>query len=169
MGKLIPDTSVVTFYRRSLTPADALIVDAGENPVPAQDNKKINLDEAEWVTLDGSAKAVRLGAAPGLAGILAFPVWVSDRRDAAAALKITVIHGPHCGKTSLFDTTVGAYTPGQALTVKLIGGKSILTKATPASSEAINAIAEGPAAGATAEYPNGFLPYTTVGAGGILP
>jgi len=167
MGKVLPDTSVVTFYRRSLTPADALISDSGENSDPALDTKTIDVEAGEWVTLDGSKKAVRLGASPGGAGLLAFPVWVSDRRDAAAALQITVIHGVHQGQISLFDTGVGAYSPGDRLTAKLVSGKSILTKA--ASGDAVVAIAEGPASAATAEFPSGLLPYTTINAGHIVP
>jgi hypothetical protein len=166
MGKLLIDHSMLTFFRRPLTPADSLITNSGENPFPALDTKRINVDEAEWVTLDASGKAVKLGAAPAAAALLAFPVWVGDRRDAAAALSIAVVHGPHNAKTSLFDTTVGAYAPGQRLTPKLIAGKSKLTKSV--SGDGVVAIAEGPAAGATTDFPDGFLPYTTVNAGGVV-
>ena len=41
MGKLNPETSVVTFYRRSLKVADSLISDAGENSSPALDTKEL--------------------------------------------------------------------------------------------------------------------------------
>lgn len=165
MGKLNPDTSVVTFYRRSLPVADALISDAGENASPALDTKKIDLEEGEWVTLDSAGKAVRLGASPGAAGLLAFPVWVGGRRDAGAALQITVIHGIHIAKISIFDTGVGAYAAGGLLTAKLVAGKSILTKAT--TGDPVVAIAEGPASPATTEFPDGLLTYTNINAGGL--
>lgn len=167
MGRLLPDTSVVTFYRRSLTPADALIVNSGENAFPSLDTQRITVVEGEWVTLDAAGKAVKLVAAPGVAGILAFPVWVSDRKDAGAARAITVIHGVHCGRTSVFNVAAGPYAPGDLLTAKLVGGLSQLTKAV--AGEAIVAIAEGPATGADAQFPDGFLPYTTINAGGFKP
>jgi len=159
MGKLIPETSIVTFYRRSLTPADSLIDDAGTNPDPALDLKVIDVAEADWVTLDDTGKAIAIGATPKG---LAFPVWVGGRSDAGAAKSITVIAGPHSGKTSNFDTTGGAYTAGQRLTAK--NGK--LYKA--ASGDPVVAMAEGAAAGADATYPNGYLSYNTYCIGHIV-
>lgn len=167
MGKLIPDTSVVTIYRRSLTPADAIIQDANENPSPALDTKEITVEEGEWVTLDAAGKAIRLPASPGAAGLLAFPVWVSDRRDAGAALQLTVIHGVHIAKTTEFDAADLPFAAGDRLTAKLVSGKSVLKRA--ATGDAVVAIAEGNAAGATSEFPNGFLPYTTMNTGFVLP
>lgn len=152
MGKLIPETSVVTFYRRALVPADSLLDDAGTNPEPALDLKVIDVEEGDWVTLDTDGKAVAIAATPKR---LAFPVWVGGRTDAAAAKSITVIAGPHSGKTTNFDTGGGAYTPGDMLTAK--NGK--LYKAS--SGEPVVAVAEGPAAGADATYPDGYLPYNT--------
>ena len=167
MGKLLPDTSVVTFYRRSIVPADSFIVNSGENAFPSLDTKRITIVEGEWVTLDASKKAIKLGAAPGAAGLLAFPVWVSDRKDAGAALAVTVIHGVHSGRTSVFNVAAGPYAPGSRLTAKLVAGLRQLTLA--AAGDAIVAIAEGAAEGADAQFPDGFLPYTTVNAGGIQP
>lgn len=159
MGKLIPDTSIVTFYRRALTPADSLLSDAGTNPDPALDLKKVGVAEADWVTLDDTGKAVAITTSKQLA----FPVWVGDRTDAAAAKSITVIAGPHSGKTSNFDTGAGAYTAGQKLTAK--NGK--LYKA--GTGDPVVAIAEGAASGADSTYPNGYLPYNTYCIGAILP
>lgn len=167
MGKLIPDTSVVTVYRRSLTPADVLISNDPQNPFPSLANKQVNVDEGEWVTLDAAGKAVKLGASPGAAGLLAFAVWVGKRSDAGAALQITVIFGAYIAKTSVFDFASGPYAAGDLLTAKLVAGASQLTKA--ASGDPVVAICEGPASGVTTDFPNGFLPYNTMNAGFIKP
>lgn len=162
MGRLIIDTSVTSFYRRSLTPADSEIEAEGLNPEPALDTNRVKLLEGEWVTLDSDGKAVKTGAtASGYH--LAFPVWVGQRSDAGAALKITAIQGVYNGKTTVFDSGV-AYTPGMPL--KTVNGE--LTEA-DTSGDRIIAFAEGPAAGATTQYPDGFLPFTTQNAGGYLP
>ena len=160
MGKLIPDTSVVTFYRRSIQPADSEISDAVGNPFPSQALKQVNIEEGEWVTLDSAGKALKVGAT---ATRLAFATWVGKRTDAGAALQITVVFGAYVAKTSVFDVAAGPYVAGDLLTAKL----AKLTKA--ATGEPIVAICEGAAAGATTEFPDGFLPYNTINVGGNAP
>lgn len=162
MGKLVLDTSILSFYRRSLKPADALISDAGTNPAPALDLKAINLVEGDWVSLNDAGEAVAITSVKRLA----YPVWVGGRTDSAAAGKITVIAGPHSGKTSRFDATPtggGAYAAGELLTVR----NGVLDRC--ASGEPINAICEGEVTDVSTDFPDGFLPYTTVNSGGYAP
>jgi len=162
MGKLIPDTSVVTFYRRSLAPADSEISNEGLNPAPALDTKEIDIDEGQWVTLDAAGKAVKVG---GTATRLAFAVWVGRRSDAGAALQITAIFGVYIASTSVFNPSPagGAYVAGDLLTAK----SARLDRA--ATGEPIVAVAEGPVFGATTEFPDGFLKYNTAMIGGFAP
>ena len=167
MGKFLPDTSIVTFYRRSIAPAAALISADPQNPFPSLQNSLINVQEGAWVTLDATGKAVKLGVTPGATGLLAFAVWVGNRSDAAAALQITVVFGHYVAKTTVFDFASGPYVPGDLLTAKLIAGESQLTRA--AVGDPVVAIAEGPAAGGTTDFPNGFLPFNTMNAGFIKP
>lgn len=160
MGKVLIENSVVSFYRRPLTPADALIVAAGINPSPALDMNKVNLAEGDWVTLDSAGKAIKVTTPTRLA----FMVWVGDRTDSAFAKSITVIFGTYIAKSSVFDETPtggGAYAAGDLLTVR----DARLDKA--ASTEPIVAVAEGPVGDITSEFANGFLKFNTQGVGGV--
>lgn len=158
MGKVTPDTSVVTFYRRSLTPADSEIIPSGVNSPPALDTDAVDIDEGQWVTLDTDGKAVKVGAT---ATANAFVVWVGRRTDAGAARQITVIFGTYIAKTTEFKAAT--YAAGDYLTAKNARLEIAL------SGEPVVGIAEGPLAGATTEFPNGFLPYNTQFAGGFAP
>lgn len=158
MGKVTPDTSVVTFYRRSLIPADSELIPAGVNSPPALDTDEVDIDEGQWVTMDASGKAVKVGAS---AVANAFVVWVGRRTDAGAARQVTVIFGTYIAKTTEFK--VDTYAADDLLTAK----NARLEKAL--SGEPIVGIAEGPLAGATTQFPNGFLPYNTQFAGGFAP
>ncbi len=159
MGKVTPDTSVVTFYRRSLTPADSEIIPAGVNSPPALDSDAVDIDEGQWVTLDTDGKAVKVGAT---ATANAFVVWVGRRTDAGAARQLTVIFGTYIAKTTEFKST-DTYEPGTYLVAKNARLEKALT------GEPVVGIAEGAPAGATVEYPNGYLPYNTQFAGGFAP
>ena len=158
MGQLNPNTSIITFYRESLKPADSLISPSGQNPFPAQDTVTIGIETGQWITKDTSGNAILATAG----GYLVFPCWVGDRSDAGAALQITAIRGPHQAQTTVFDPTPAtAYAPGVPLTVD---GSSRLTSA--GSGDIIVAVAEGAPVGANAQFPNGFLPYNTFNVGG---
>ena len=159
MGKVTPDTSVVTFYRRSLIPADSELIPAGVNSLPALDTDVVDIDEGQWVTMDTDGKAVKVG---GTATANAFVVWVGRRTDAGAARQVTVIFGTYIAKTTEFNSAQ-SFVPGTLLTAK----NARLEKA--ATGEPIVGIAEGPPLGATTEFPNGFLPYNTQFAGGFAP
>lgn len=160
MGKLIPETSVVSFYRRNLTPADSLIVAEGLNPSPAIDLDTVNVAEGQWVTLDAAGKAIKVTNPTRLA----FVVWVGGRRDAGAAKSITVLFGSYIAKSSVFDTTPtggGAYVAGDLLTVRT----AQLDRA--AGGEPIVAILESPVVDVSSEFPDGFLKFNTQGVGGV--
>lgn len=162
MGKLIPETSVVSFYRRALVPADALYVDAGINPAPSLDFKKVNVAEGDWVTLDSSGKAIKVTVPTRLA----FVVWVGDRTDSGMAKQMTVLFGSFIAKTSVFDTTPtggGAYAAGNLLTVR----DAALDRC--ASGEPIVAICEQPIVDTSSDFPNGFLKFNTQQIGGVAP
>ena len=162
MGKLIIENSVVTFYRRSLTPADSLISDAGVNPYPSIDMKVLSVEEGQWVSRDSDGKAVAITTPVRLA----YAVWGGNRQDAAAASALTVIAGVFIAKTNVFDaspTGGGDYAVGTPLTVR----NGQLDKA--GASEPINAIAEGPVSDPSTEYPDGLLEFNTFQCFPLMP
>lgn len=144
-------------YRRSIEVASSLVSTGTEgDPDISLAPDTVDIEDGDWVTLDSDQKAVKATTT----STLAWPVWTAGGRyDVRASKLITVIFGPHWAKTTRF-TAAGLTTVGQEL---MVDANGLLALAT--SSNVVHAFLEKTAYDTSTTYPNGWINYSTVGAG----
>jgi hypothetical protein len=145
---------------------DATLISAGTEGnadislVPDQ----TTLEEGDWVTFNASGKLVLTGAT-GVAD--SYPVYIGTgdwSQRATKPMQAPIIYGPHIAKTSKFNNTnLSSAGYGTALAAK----SGVLD--TAVSGDVVVGYSMGDPADATTAFPNGFLRYSTLNAGALLP
>lgn len=149
-------------WRREFKVASGVILAGTEgNPDISLVPGIVDLDEGDWVTLDGDGKIIKVTTSTRLC----WPVWIKGaRRDVQASKSIVVVQGVHTAQTARFNNaTVAGASVGDPL-----AAKSAQIDTAVSGDIVVGVLEKLPGTGTTS-FPNGYIFYNTLNVGHVLP